>query len=161
MLTLRQITLSRGTKVLLDKVNVTLYKQQKVGLIGHNGCGKSTLFDFFLGKLIPDTGDYLVNPQLVISHLSQQLPDSDEKALDFVLAGDDAYINLLQELTEAECTGDDAKVIACHEALTQTGGYSKPAQAATIMSGLGFLGDQQQASVNSFSGGWRMRLSLA
>ncbi|MCW8471818.1 ATP-binding cassette domain-containing protein [Fluoribacter gormanii] len=161
MLTLRQITLSRGNKVLLDKVNVTLYEKQKIGLIGHNGCGKSTLFDFLLGKLIPDTGEFLINPQLSISHLSQQLPDSDEKALDFVLGGDDGYMKLLQRLQKAEATGNDAEVLACHEELSHSGGYSKPAQASTIMSGLGFSGAQQQAAVNSFSGGWRMRLSLA
>lgn len=161
MLTLRQISLSRGNKVLLDKANVSLYEKQKIGLIGHNGCGKSTLFDFLLGKLTADTGEYLINPQLRISHLSQQLPDSDEKALDFVLGGDDEYIKLLQRLARAEQAGNDADVLACHEEFTHTGGYSKPAQAATIMSGLGFRGDQQQASVNSFSGGWRMRLSLA
>lgn len=161
MLTLRQISLTRGTKVLLDKASVSLYEKQKIGLIGHNGCGKSTLFDFLLGKLIADTGEYLINPNLRISHLSQQLPDSEEKALDFVLHGDDAYINLLQRLEHAEQTHDHAAVVACHEELNQTAGYSKPAQAATIMSGLGFSSEQQNASVNSFSGGWRMRLSLA
>ncbi|WP_028383110.1 ABC-F family ATP-binding cassette domain-containing protein [Legionella moravica] len=161
MLTLRQITLSRGNKILLDKADVSLYEKQKIGLIGHNGCGKSTLFDFFLGKLNSDTGEYLINPQLSISHLSQQLPDSDEKALDFVLAGDEEYIKLLARLAKAEQSGNDAEVLACHEELSHSGGYSKPAQAATIMSGLGFRGDQQNAPVNSFSGGWRMRLSLA
>lgn len=161
MLTLRQITLSRGDKVLLDKVNVSLYEKQKIGLIGHNGCGKSTLFDFLLGQLTADTGEYLINPQLSISHLSQQLPDSNEKALDFVLGGDEEHIQLLRRLSDAEKDGNDEEVLHCHEELVQSGGYSKPAQAAAIMSGLGFNSDQQQESVNSFSGGWRMRLSLA
>lgn len=161
MLTLRQITLSRGNKILLDKVNVSLYEKQKIGLIGHNGCGKSTLFDFLLGKLVADTGEYLINPQLSISHLSQQLPDSNENALNFVLGGDEEYIKLLNRLSQAEQTGNDEEVLFCHEELTRTAGYSKPAQAASIMSGLRFKGDQQQAAVNSFSGGWRMRLSLA
>ncbi|MFT4058362.1 MAG: ATP-binding cassette domain-containing protein [Legionella sp.] len=161
MLTLRQITLSRGTKVLLENTSVTLYEKQKIGLIGHNGCGKSTFFDFLLGKLIADTGEYLINPNLRTSHLSQQLPDSDEKALDFVLAGDEEYGKLLERLKQAEHSANHADVVHCHEELTQTGGYSKPAQAATIMSGLGFSATEQNASVNSFSGGWRMRLSLA
>ncbi|MDP3269491.1 MAG: ATP-binding cassette domain-containing protein [Legionella sp.] len=161
MLTLRHITLSRGTKILLDKANVSLYEKQKIGLIGHNGCGKSTLFDLLLGKLVADSGDFLINPQLSISHLSQQLPDSDDKALDFVLAGDTDYINLLNRLQAAEKSGQDDQVLACHEELSQNGGYSKPAQAAAIMAGLGFNAEEQSASVNSFSGGWRMRLSLA
>ncbi|KGP63044.1 ABC transporter ATP-binding protein [Legionella norrlandica] len=161
MLTLRHITLSRGDKVLLDKVNVSLYEKQKIGLIGHNGCGKSTLFDFLLGQLAPDSGEYLINPQLSISHLSQQLPDSNEKALDFVLGGDKEHIKLLKRLAEAERKGNDSEILLCHEELSHTGGYSKPAQAAAIMSGLGFKGSQQHDPVNSFSGGWRMRLSLA
>lgn len=161
MLTLSQITLSRGNKVLLDKASVTLYEKQKIGLIGHNGCGKSTLFDLFLSKISTDTGEFLINPQLSISHLSQQLPDSEEKALDFVLGGDEEYLRLMHRLAQAEQQGNDAEVLACHEELVRTAGYSKPAQAATIMAGLGFKSDQQQASVSSFSGGWRMRLSLA
>lgn len=161
MITLRQITLSRGNKTLLEQASVTLYEKQKIGLIGQNGCGKSTLFSLLLGELITDNGDCLLNPQLRISHLSQQLPDSDEPALDFVLAGDSDYLLLQQQLTQAETNGHDAEVIACHEQLAQTAGYSKPAKAATIMAGLGFKADEQQQPVNSFSGGWRMRLSLA
>ncbi len=161
MLTLRQISLSRGNKTLLNHASVTLYEKQKIGLIGHNGCGKSTLFDFLLGKIVADTGEYLINPHLRISHLSQQLPDSDEKAIDFVLGGDADYIKLLRRLNEAEQADDHAEVVQCHEELAHSGGYSKSAQAASIMNGLGFSSVQQNATVNSFSGGWRMRLSLA
>jgi ATP-binding cassette subfamily F protein 3 len=161
MLSLLHITLSRGNKVLLDKANINLYEKQKVGLIGQNGCGKSTLFDFLLKKITADSGEYLINPQLSISHLSQQLPDSDESALNFVLAGDEDYVDLLQRLHQAEHNGDDSEVLVCHELLNQTGGYGKPAQAAIILSGLGFSAHQQSNTVNSFSGGWRMRLSLA
>jgi ATP-binding cassette, subfamily F, member 3 len=161
MITLRQATLSRGNKILLDKVSVSLHEKQKIGLVGQNGCGKSSLFSLLLGQLATDTGDCLINPHLRISHLSQQLPDSDEAALDFVLAGDDDYLKLQQRLAKAEANGDDHEVLNCHGILSQTGGYGKPAQAASIMAGLGFSAVEQQASVNSFSGGWRMRLSLA
>jgi ATP-binding cassette subfamily F protein 3 len=161
MLQLRQLSLSRGPKVLLEKVDLTLYEKQKIGLIGANGCGKSTLFDLLLNKLVPDTGDFFINPKLRISHLSQQLPDSDEKALDFVLAGDEAHMQLIQRLEEAEKQQDDEVIFACHDALSHSGGYAKPAQAASILSGLGFSAEDQEASVNHFSGGWRMRLNLA
>ncbi len=161
MLTLRQITLSRGTKILLSQASVSLHEKQKIGLVGNNGCGKSSLFDLILGKLLADMGDCLLNPHLRISHLSQQLPDSDERALDFVLAGDEEYLALQQRLTHAQQQGDDAEVLVCHERLNQTAGYSKPAMAATILAGLGFSYEGQTAAVNSFSGGWRMRLSLA
>jgi ATP-binding cassette subfamily F protein 3 len=161
MLSLNQITLSRGNKILLDKANVSLYEKQKIGLIGHNGCGKSTLFDFILGNMIADNGEYHINPQLSISHLSQQLPDNNEKALDFVLGGDKDHIELLERLAHAERDKNDSEIVLCHDELLRTAGYSKPAQAASIMSGLGFNAEQQHAPVNSFSGGWRMRLSLA
>lgn len=161
MLSLRQITLSRGNKILLENASVTLQEKQKIGLVGHNGCGKSTLFSFILRELVADTGEYLINPQLRIGHLSQQLPDSNEPALDFVLAGDEEYLSLIKKLDQAEKLGIDADVLACHERLNQTAGYSKPAKAATIMAGLGFKAEEQQRPVNSFSGGWRMRLSLA
>ncbi len=161
MITLRQVTLSRGNKILLNKVSVSLHEKQKIGLVGHNGCGKSSLFSLLLGQLHCDTGESVVNSHLRISYLSQQLPDSNERALDFVLAGDDGYQALQQRLASAEQLGDDHDVLLCHELLRQTGGYSKPAEAATILAGLGFTAAEQQARVNSFSGGWRMRLSLA
>lgn len=161
MLTFNQITLSRGSKLLLDKATVALHEKQKIGLIGHNGCGKSSLFSLIMGTLSPDTGECLLNPQLRISHLAQQLPDSVELALDFVLAGDEEYLQLQQRLNQAEAQDNHEEVLLCHELFRQTGGYSKPAKAASIMAGLGFSAEQQKNTVNSFSGGWRMRLSLA
>ncbi|WP_058461241.1 ABC-F family ATP-binding cassette domain-containing protein [Legionella adelaidensis] len=161
MLSLRQIKLSRGTKILLENANATIYEKQKIGLVGENGCGKTSLFYLILGHLQADAGDYQMNTHLRISHLSQQIPDSDEKAIDFVLAGDDAYSSLLQRLKKSEAEGKDEDVLLCHDLLRQTQGYTKPALAASIMAGLGFQAYEQENSVNSFSGGWRMRLSLA
>jgi ATP-binding cassette subfamily F protein 3 len=161
MLTLRQLTLSRGGNVLLTNASVALQEKQKIGIVGHNGCGKSTLFGLILGQLVADSGECLLNPHLQISYLSQQLPDSVELAQDFVLGGDTSYVLLQQQLNAAEKAFDDAKVLRCHEALNQTAGYSKPALAATIMAGLGFQTKDNTRSVKSFSGGWRMRLSLA
>lgn len=161
MITLRQITLSRGNRILLEKASVSLFEKQKIGLVGHNGSGKSSLFSLLLGQMTADTGDCIINPHLRISHLSQQLPDSEDRAVDFVLAGDEDYRETQQRLAVALQKGDDHEVLACHEILSHTAGYSKPAMAATILAGLGFKADEQQAPVNSFSGGWRMRLSLA
>jgi ATP-binding cassette subfamily F protein 3 len=161
MINLREVTLSRGNKVLLDKVNISLHEKQKIGLVGQNGCGKSSLFSLLLGELTTDTGECSINPHLRLSHLSQQLPDSHESALEFVLAGDSEYQTLQNRLAKAEKDHNDHEVVRCHELLNQTQGYSKPAQAAAIMAGLGFSVGEQKAVVNSFSGGFRMRLSLA
>ena len=161
MLTLNQITLARGNKTLLEKASVCLYEKQKIGLVGKNGCGKSSLFGLLLNQFSIEAGDFNINPHLRISHLAQHIPESEDAAVDFVLSGDDEYIALQKRLQAAEQSGRDDEVFAVHEILTQTQGYSKPAKAATIMAGLGFTSVQQQAEVNSFSGGWRMRLNLA
>lgn len=161
MLTLRQITLSRGNKILLQNSSVTLHEKQKIGLVGHNGCGKSTLFGLITGEVAVDQGEISLNNHLRISYLRQQLADSEITALEYVLSGDEEYLKLQQQLLKAEQTGDAGTVAACHDRLNQTGGYSKPAQAATIMAGLGFATADQNKPVNGFSGGWRMRLSLA
>ncbi|KTD29751.1 ABC-F family ATP-binding cassette domain-containing protein [Legionella israelensis] len=161
MITIQQVTLTRGNKQLLDKASASLHEKQKIGLIGQNGCGKSSLFSLILGELTVDHGECQINTHLRISHLSQQLPDSTVSALEFVLAGDEDYSRIQQQLNEAEKNGDDKTILVCHEELAQTSGYSKPAQAATIMAGLGFSNEEQSLPVNHFSGGWRMRLSLA
>lgn len=161
MLSLQQITLSRGNKILLENASVMLYEKQKVGLIGHNGCGKSTLFELLLRNIQPDTGEFQLNPQLRISHLAQHLPDSEQPAIDFVLGGDEKHMALLQRLEQAEIDKNSTEIAACHDALNLSGGYSKKAEAAIIMAGLGFTANQQNEAVNSFSGGWRMRLNLA
>lgn len=160
MLTLQGITLSQGNKVLLRDVSLNVYEKQKIGLVGHNGCGKSSLFSLLRGELTPDQGECSLNAHAQISHLSQQLPDTSISALDFVLGGDTQYQAIQARLQRAESNQDDEEIMLCHALLSQSGGYSKPAKAATILAGLGFSTVQQQAAVNSFSGGWRMRLSL-
>lgn len=161
MLTLRNITLTRGTKTLLENASTTLHLKQKVGLVGHNGCGKSTLFGMLLGKWAPEAGDFEQPEGLRISHLSQETPDSERSALDFVLEGDSEYQALLDTLKAAEAEGEDAKVLACHHRLEEIGGYARPAQAASILAGLGFAPESIHHAVSRFSGGWRMRLALA
>jgi len=161
MLVLQNASLQRGHKILLEDASVQLFEKQKIGLVGHNGCGKSSLFSLILGKLELELGSIQLQQQLRISHLSQQIPDSQDGALDFVLAGDKEYIALQEKITQAESAEDHEALLHCHEALNQSGGYAKPALAASIMHGLGFDSNQQTLSVNSFSGGWRMRLALA
>lgn len=161
MLSINQVSLSQGNKCLLKNANLIVYPKQKIGLIGHNGCGKSSLFSLFLNQLTPDAGECMLNSGLRLSYLAQHLPDSEQSALDYVLAGDEDYHTVLQQLAQAEAIGDDHAVLACHERLVQLNGYAIPAMAASILAGLGFSAPEQQLPVNHFSGGWRMRLNLA
>jgi ATP-binding cassette subfamily F protein 3 len=161
MLALKEVTLSRGSKILLKDASITIFDKQKVGLIGQNGCGKSSLFQLILKGLSPDKGEFSINGGVRIAHLAQHTPDSGETALNYVLSGDEEYTNLCVQLAQAEQTNNADMISACHERLAQIEGYSKSAQAAIVLAGLGFKNEDHQNPVNSFSGGWRMRLSLA
>lgn len=161
MLTFSQIHLQRGTKVLFDNTSVVLFNKQKVGVVGKNGCGKSSLFGLITGKLHVDGGDFQIQNQLRISTLSQELPDSEQLALEYVLDGDEEYAYWQTKLNDAQVQGCEQDIIQAHEHLIQMGAYAKPSMAASILNGLGFTTSQQSQLVNSFSGGWQMRLSLA
>ena len=161
MLSFQQISLSRGTKVLFDNASATIFQNQKVGLVGKNGCGKSTLFAVILKQLNVDAGDVILHANISISVLQQQLPHSELSILEYVLEGDDAYIHWNAKLKIAIEKNNHKMVSLCHEHLQEMDAYSKPALAASILVGLGFPHEKHGLSVNSFSGGWRMRLSLA
>jgi ATP-binding cassette subfamily F protein 3 len=161
MITLTNITLTRGTKILLEQSSVSIYAKQKVALIGRNGCGKSSLFSFLRGDIEASEGDFDIAKGIRVSHLSQHIEASKLSALDFVLSGDSDYFNLISRLHTAELNGDHDKMVKCHHELEEMQGYSKPSEAATILSGLGFEASEFDKPVSDFSGGWRVRLGLA
>lgn len=161
MLMLNQVTLARGSKVLFSDINVNIFAKQKVGVVGKNGCGKSSLFSLIRGEISPDAGECVLQNQIEISSLIQEIPDSDVSALDYVLSGDTVYQFWQAELQKAVDKGQDDKVLLCHEHLQNMDAYRKPSIAAAILAGLGFSHEQQSHPVRAFSGGWRMRLGLA
>jgi ATP-binding cassette subfamily F protein 3 len=161
MITLRGITLRRGTKVVLDQAQVTLQPGEKVGLIGRNGAGKSSLFSLLAGRLHADAGDVDMPPRWRIGEVAQDMPDSDDGATDFVLQGDQPLQQAVQALAAAEAGGDGHAIADAHMALDEAGAFDAPARAQALLLGLGFRSEQLDAPVNSFSGGWRMRLQLA
>src|SRR5579883_1483902 len=161
MITLQHVTLRRGPNVLLHQVNWTIYHKQRIGLIGANGSGKTSLFSLLLGELEADEGEVEIPRQIKLAHLAQETPGYSKSALDFVLDGDTELRALEAELNEAEQKEDGARMAMLHEKLSVIDAYSAPARAAVILAGLGFSHEEQQKSVAAFSGGWRVRLNLA
>lgn len=161
MLMLNQVSLVRGSKILFSDLSLNIFAKQKIGLVGKNGCGKSSLFALIRGEITPDAGECSLQNQVEISSLIQEIPDSDESALDYVLGGDSVYQYWQAALQSAMDKGEDEKVLLCHEHLQNMDAYRKPALAASILAGLGFSHAKQADPVRAFSGGWRMRLGLA
>jgi ATP-binding cassette subfamily F protein 3 len=161
MITLRQLTLRRGTKLVLDGANVTLNPGEKAGLVGRNGAGKSSLFSALAGRLDPDGGDIDLPRQWRIGEVAQHMPETDTGATDFVLEGDEPLMEARKALAQAEAVHDGHAMAEAHAALAQAGSFDARSRAQTLLMGLGFTVEQLDAPVNSFSGGWRMRLQLA
>jgi ATP-binding cassette subfamily F protein 3 len=161
MITLRNITLRRGTKVVLQGANVTLQPGEKVGLIGRNGAGKSSLFSLITDRLHADTGDVEIPPRWRVGEVAQEMPETEDSATDFVLQGDLPLMAAEAELAAAEASGDGNAMAHAHLSLDEAGAFDARARAQALLLGLGFKTTEVDAPVNSFSGGWRMRLQLA
>ncbi|MES2483046.1 MAG: ATP-binding cassette domain-containing protein [Pseudomonadota bacterium] len=169
MITLRDVILRRGAKVLLDKVSVTLNPGEKVGLVGRNGAGKSSLFGLFNGTLHEDGGDFSIPAQWEMAQVAQDMPETEEPATDFVLAGDTRLMAVRQRLADADAAHEadpedmDAgmAIAQAHADLHDAGEHDAVPRAQALILGLGFRSDELNNPVNSFSGGWRMRLQLA
>jgi ATP-binding cassette, subfamily F, member 3 len=161
MLNFKNISLRRGINVLFSHAAFTIHKGQKVGITGANGVGKSSLFAMVRGELHADEGDFSMPPALEVAHVAQETPALSCSALDYVLDGDHGLRDLQKQLIHAEQAHDGLKIGELHAALESIGGYTATARAARLLNGLSFTTEQQQHPVNSFSGGWRMRLNLA
>ncbi|MDZ7868191.1 MAG: ATP-binding cassette domain-containing protein [Rheinheimera sp.] len=158
MIQLQNIELRRGAQALLLDADLTVFPGQKVGIIGANGCGKSSLFAMLQGKLQPDAGSASIPASWTIATVAQETPALDISAMDYVLQGDELLFPLLLMVRHAAA---DTDLVAVHHQIETLDGYRAEAKAGTLLDGLGFSGEMQQHSVKSFSGGWRMRLNLA
>ncbi len=169
MIVLRNVTLRRGAKVLLDRVSVTINPGEKIGLVGRNGAGKSSLFRLIDGQLHEDAGEFAMPAQWRLSQVAQDMPETSEPATDFVLGGDTRLMQLREALARAEAqahaSGDHAgagmEIAHLHSDLADAGEHDAVPRAQSLILGLGFQPADLQQPVNSFSGGWRMRLQLA
>jgi len=161
MITLTDLTVRRGTKVLLDKANLTIHPGEKASLIGRNGAGKSTLFALLTGDLTEDGGEWFMPKSWRMAQVAQNMPETDESATDFVLAGDTRLVECNQQLALAEESGDGEAIGMAYAELSDAGAFDAQSRAQTLIMGLGFSVAELNNPVNSFSGGWRMRLQLA
>jgi len=162
MLQLRQIELRRGAKLLFENASLQVHAGQRMGIIGVNGSGKSSLFALILGQLEGDTGELQLNPRDVIAHVTQESPHSDDPALEFVMDGDHGFRKLQAEIAELESSDShDERLHGLYEQMDNIDGFTAETRAARLLHGLGFEADVVRKPVNEFSGGWRMRLNLA
>jgi ATP-binding cassette subfamily F protein 3 len=161
VIVLKNITLRRGTKIVLDDASVTLQPGEKVGLVGRNGAGKSSLFALLTDRLQSDKGDVEIPRQWAVGEVAQNMPETEQSATDFVLEGDTRLMAAQAALAAAEAAEDGHAMADAHGLLMDAGAFDAKPRAQALLMGLGFKGAQVDAPVNSFSGGWRMRLQLA
>jgi len=161
MIILRNITLRRGSKLLLQDANVTLQPGQRLALIGANGCGKSSLFSLLLGELGADAGTIEGMNTLRMSHMAQEIHTTALPAAEYVWRGDALLARLRDEVAVQETSGEFDKAARTHIQLEDIDGYSAERRAQRLLQGLGFSEDAAGRAVSDFSGGWRIRLNLA
>ncbi|TVP15575.1 ABC transporter ATP-binding protein [Shewanella sp. KCT] len=161
MITITQAQLIRGSKTLLDEASLTVYPGHKVGLVGANGTGKSSLLALIMGHLSLDKGEISVPTGWQIATVAQETPALEVSALEYVIDGDREYRELEEALHKAQLEDNGHQIALLHGKIDAIGGYSIRARAASLLAGLGFSEAEQQNPVKSFSGGWRMRLNLA
>jgi len=161
MITLQDITLYQGHTALLENTGVAIYQGQKIGVIGRNGCGKSTLFRLLMGEMALDGGEVLVPDTLVRAQMLQETEATDRSAVDHVIDGHGVYRRIERELQAAEAADDHHAMAHLLAELETIDGYSITNRAEQLLSGLGFAPEEFSKTVAEFSGGWRIRLNLA
>ena len=161
MIAFRNFALRRGERLLLSNVDLALHTGSRVGVVGRNGCGKSSLFAVVQGELEPDRGDIDLPGRLRIASVAQETPALPDAAIDFVIAGDTEVHAILHAEAAATEAGDWDTVAAAHQKLAEINGYDASARAGRLLHGLGFRAETHRMAVAEFSGGWRVRLNLA
>ncbi|MGR4894297.1 ABC-F family ATP-binding cassette domain-containing protein [Stenotrophomonas sp. LARHCG68] len=161
MIALRNFALRRGERLLLSNVDLTLHAGYRVGVVGRNGAGKSSLFAAVRGELEADKGDVSLPGKIRIADVAQETPALPDRAIDFVLGGDDVVAAVLAEEAAAAEREDWEAVANAHQKMAELGAYDAEARAGKLLHGLGFPAETHNRPVAAFSGGWRARLNLA
>ncbi|MDP9156814.1 MAG: ATP-binding cassette domain-containing protein [Pseudomonadota bacterium] len=161
MISVRNVTLRRGVNVVLDSASVTFTPGEKIGLVGRNGAGKSSFFGLLNGTLHEDGGEFSIPATWKMGQVAQEMPETEQSATDFVVDGDTVLLAAQAEVAAAEASDDGMRMAHAYMELHDAGAHDAPARAEALIQGLGFSAAQLSQPVNSFSGGWRMRLQLA
>ena len=161
MITLNAVNLLRSGKVLLEDASATIHAGQHVGLVGANGCGKSSLLAMLTGNLHPDKGNLSFDVGRGLAHMAQEIDALDRNAVEYVLDGDKKLRSIEEGIARAEAADQHVRLAELHEQLLLADGYTARSRAEQLLHGLGFSNEELQKNVRDFSGGWRMRLNLA
>lgn len=161
MISLKNIILLRGVQRLMDNASLTINPGRHVGVIGRNGCGKSSLFQLLIGHVQLDGGDLMIPSSWRIAYMAQEVSSSDRTALEYVLDGDKELRRVQHDIALAEAQHDNNRLAQAYAELETLHGYDAEYRAEQLLHGLGFVQAQCNLPVNSFSGGWRIRLNLA
>ena len=161
MISFRNFALRRGERLLLSNVDLTLHAGWRVGVIGRNGAGKSSLFAALMGEIEPDKGDLDLPAKARIASVAQETPHLPDPAIDFVLSGDADVHAAIQMEANAFANEDWEAVAEAHQRLEEVNGYDGSARAGRLLHGLGFPAEVHEKAVADFSGGWRVRLNVA
>ena len=161
MIAFKDFALRRGERLLLSKVDLVLQAGWRVGVIGRNGTGKSSLFAAMQGELEADRGDLDIPGRVRVASVAQETPSLPDAAIDFVLSGDAAVHAVIQAEANAFASEDWEAVAEAHQRLEELNGYDASARAGKLLHGLGFSAETHSRAVSTFSGGWRVRLNLA
>ncbi|MBV2210013.1 MAG: ATP-binding cassette domain-containing protein [Thermomonas sp.] len=161
MISFRNFALRRGERLLLSNVDLALHAGYRVGVIGRNGAGKSSLFAALMGEVEPDKGDIDLPGKARIASVAQETPHLPDPAIDFVLSGDAAVHAAIQMEANAFAAEDWEAVAEAHQKLEEVNGYDGTARAGRLLHGLGFPAEVHEKAVADFSGGWRVRLNVA
>ena len=161
MIAFRHFALRRGTRLLLSDIDLVIQSGWRLGVIGRNGCGKSSLFAALQGKLDGDAGQLDIPAKLRLASVAQETPALPDAAIDYVLGGDEELAAVLQEESDAAESGDTEAMASAHQRIEELHGYDGRARAGKLLHGLGFPPETHERAVQEFSGGWRVRLNLA
>jgi ATP-binding cassette subfamily F protein 3 len=161
LLDLKKISIRRGRQLLMSDVSFQAHAKQRMGVIGANGSGKTSLFAMLRGELDADEGEFRRDPDDLIAHVAQESPNSSDPAVSYVMDGDDELRTTQSAIAAIEGGGDESRLHSLYEKMEVIDGFTAESRAAKLLHGLGFSASEIQKPVREFSGGWRMRLNLA